>query len=696
MKKNMLGLSVSDGFSRLRIYVGKDKLDIMKRVAGLLVAAALVPVVSIGAEAEARSELRGARLLRPLPAGAVRPQGWLEKECRAAANGYVGRLDEVFPKDVSERFREAWSPAHPKRGKELHWIGGRGISFEIGGYWFDGLVRLACALDDPALLAKAQGKLDGVVTNMSDDAYGFLWWQKRSEGPFKDVFKECSGIGGCPTWVLGSGYGGFARALSTWQAARPSPIYRRALKSAYDFDDLLLEGGWCGIAPQAAVLAWEATHDAAIASRLDAFFARVGAGSRCHTILEPPPEDCKEPRKRKAPGHGVTRVESLVGTVFGYFWTGERRYLENAKAWVRYLDGLALLPNGAWAADEYFRPVGAWEGTEACTVTAAEWLYLNLLSAEGDGRWGDSIERLFFNAGMRVTDRSYLRHVVFVRPNTLDDHDYRLQASVGCCSANLTRILPLFVQHLWMATPDGGLAAALYAPSSVTATVAGGVAARIDCDTAYPCSDTVRLSLTLSSPTEFPLLLRLPGWCEKPALAVNGKAVAVECANGFARLRRTWKTGDVVTLNFPFTPHVRTMDIRTDPSRHYGEFWWDGCEYNTQEWLGDQSDACARQGAFVEAGPLCFALLVKAAEWQYCLDARTAEPQVDFLPTGDWPVRVRVNGRAADWPHDPKLPGLPHPSFVRLRETKPIELVPYGSALSAISVFPTANFGKIR
>lgn len=638
------------------------------------------------AAAEGPSELRGARLLKPLPAGAVKPRGWLEKEARTAARGYVGRLDEMFPGDSGSRFREAWSPEHPKRGKDLHWVGGKGISFEIGGYWFDGLVRLACALEDPALLAKAKGKLDGVVTNMSADAYGFLWWQKRSEGSLKDVFKDCGD--GDSTWLLASGYGGFARALSAWQAARPSLAYAKALASAYDYDDLLLEGGWCAIPPQAAVLAWEETRDAGVAMRLDTFFNRRPRSASYIRMMEVPPQGEREPKKRKNPGHGVTRVENVTGALFGYFWTGERKYLDNVKAWVDYLDRLALLPNGAWAADEFFRPVGAYEGTEACTVAAAEWLFINLLSAEGDGRWGDCIERLYFNAGERVTDREYKRHVVMVRPNTPDSQPYKPQASVGCCSGNLTRILPLFIQHLWMKAPDGGLAAALYAPSSVTASVADGVNARIDCETDYPCSDTVRMSLRLPHATAFPLRLRIPAWCKSPAIAINGEDVPVDRLSGFACLQRTWKTGDTVVLRLPFVPQVRTMDIRTDPSRHFGAFWWPTCSYNTQEWLGDQSDACARCGAFVEAGPLCFALPAESADWQNCLEVGAAAPEVAYLTKGDWPIRVRLKGRSAVWTHNPKMPGLPAPECIRLGESRLLELVPYASALRAVSVFP--------
>ena len=38
---------------------------------------------------------------------------------------------------------------------------------------------------------------------------------------------------------------------------------------------------------------------------------------------------------------------------------------------------------------------------------------------------------------------------------------------------------------------------------------------------------------------------------EVPVLKVNGETVPLELERGFARIRRKWKTGDVINLNLP-------------------------------------------------------------------------------------------------------------------------------------------------
>ena len=51
--------------------------------------------------------------------------------------------------------------------------------------------------------------------------------------------------------------------------------------------------------------------------------------------------------------------------------------------------------------------------------------------------------------------------------------------TVLCCVGAIIRIIPNFVIHMWMATGDNGLAAALYGPSTVEARVGAGMPVRM-------------------------------------------------------------------------------------------------------------------------------------------------------------------------------------------------------------------------
>ncbi|MCX6907337.1 MAG: hypothetical protein NTY01_04765, partial [Verrucomicrobia bacterium] len=72
----------------------------------------------------------------PLPAGAVRPTGWLNDWARDAAAGITGHLDER-----AEVFKHGYKGYHfEARGVKAP---GVGWPVEQCAYWLDGLVRLA-------------------------------------------------------------------------------------------------------------------------------------------------------------------------------------------------------------------------------------------------------------------------------------------------------------------------------------------------------------------------------------------------------------------------------------------------------------------------------------------------------------------------------------------------------------------------
>ena len=70
---------------------------------------------------------------RPLPLGAIRPAGWLQRQLRIQADGLTGHLDEFWP-DVAQS----------------QWFGGKAEGWERAPYWLDGAIPLAWLLDDGA------------------------------------------------------------------------------------------------------------------------------------------------------------------------------------------------------------------------------------------------------------------------------------------------------------------------------------------------------------------------------------------------------------------------------------------------------------------------------------------------------------------------------------------------------------------
>src|SRR3954469_16443684 len=91
---------------------------------------------------------------RPLPLGAVRPAGWLQRQMRLQADGLTGNLDRFWP-DVAES----------------QWFGGTAEGWERAPYWLDGAIPLAWLLDDGALKQRISGYLDFIVTHQRPDGW---------------------------------------------------------------------------------------------------------------------------------------------------------------------------------------------------------------------------------------------------------------------------------------------------------------------------------------------------------------------------------------------------------------------------------------------------------------------------------------------------------------------------------------------
>jgi len=91
----------------------------------------------------------------------------------------------------------------------------------------------------------------------------------------------------------------------------------------------------------------------------------------------------------------------------------------------------------------------------------------------------------------------------------------------------------------------------LYIQGSATAQV-GSQKVKLNVTTDYPWDGKVVLKPVLTAPAKFDLRLRVPAWCDAPALSVNRKKVDSPVVDkGYFVLGREWKKGDVVELDLP-------------------------------------------------------------------------------------------------------------------------------------------------
>jgi DUF1680 family protein len=186
-------------------------------------------------------------------------------------------------------------------------------------------------------------------------------------------------------------------------------------------------------------------------------------------------------------------------------------------------------------------------GETCATAYLVRWLD-TMLQIEGESIYGDIMERTIFNglfAAQSPDGRRLRYYAPFEGPRVYFDGD------TYCCPCNFRRIIAELPGMIYYRRNEG-LAINMYAKSSATLNLKNGLSLEVRQATDYPNSGNVVIHLKPSKPTHFPLYLRIPRWCEKANITINGDTTKMTTEGGsFFMVNRRWKAGDEVRLQMP-------------------------------------------------------------------------------------------------------------------------------------------------
>lgn len=187
---------------------------------------------------------------------------------------------------------------------------------------------------------------------------------------------------------------------------------------------------------------------------------------------------------------------------------------------------------------------------ETCATAYQIRFYDQLMRMEGGSLYGDLIERTIYNA-LFAAQSPDGRKIRYYAP--LEGNRIYWEMDTYCCPGNFRRMiadLPTLVYY----RSGTGLTVSLYTPSEATVDLNDGVSLRVRQETDYPTSGRVVLHLDSSKPATFPLGLRIPRWCGKATVTINGQPWEKPIATGsFLAIERKWTAGDKVTLDMPMS-----------------------------------------------------------------------------------------------------------------------------------------------
>ena len=622
-----------------------------------------------------------------LPLGAIRAEGWMQEQLVRMKEGMTGHLDKVYEPVMGARN-------------------------ERGPYWIDGLLPLAYILNDEALKEKIKPWVEWTLASQKPDGYFGPDTDRTPEpGLQRDNARDW-----WPKMVM---LKVMQQYYSATEDTRVLDFFTKYFK--YQLADL----------PKTPLGHWTFWGEQRGGDNLmmvywlynitgDKFLLDLGELIHRQTFNWTDIFLNQDHLSQQHSLHCVNLGQGFKEPVVYYQQNKDPKQIEAVESAVRQIHNTIGLPTGLWGGDELLRFGRPTAGSELCTAVEMMYSLEEILEITGGVQWADYLERVAYNAlPTQITDdysaRQYFQQFnqvqvtrewrEFSTPHEDTDVVFGVLTGYPCCTSNLHQGWPKFVQNLWYATADNGIAALVYAPSNVKAKVANGIEVNIQEQTNYPFEETIRFNVSFADKKVkqafFPFHVRIPAWCEQPVLKVNGEPVQADaCSGQIARVNREWKEGDVLTLELPMKVAV---------SR-----WYDN-------------------GAVVERGPLLYALkmdekwvkktmepekvreygewyyeVTSDTPWNYALSSRLFDPdkiQENFI--------VEKSDKIADYPWNvenapitikTKAKRLNNWTVVRGSvgpisyftqqgndmgdEVETIELIPYGCTTLRVAEFP--------
>ncbi len=274
-----------------------------------------------------------------------------------------------------------------------------------------------------------------------------------------------------------------------------------------------------------------------------------------------------------AVGHAVRATYMYTGMADIAALTGNKQYLAaiddiwndvvNKKMYIT--GGLGATGNGEAFGDAYDLPnMSAY--AETCAAIANVYWNSRMFLLHGDAGYIDVLERTLYNGLLSGVSLSG-DHFFYPNPlASLGQHQRSAWHDCACCISNMTRFLPSVPGYMY-AQNNNDLYVNLFAGSNAVIQLPATTVS-ITQHTQYPWQGKNELQINPQKNAAFALHIRIPGWAvNQPSpgdlyttmdtaataytLLLNGKPVVYTMHKGYAVIQRSWKKGDIVTLQLP-------------------------------------------------------------------------------------------------------------------------------------------------
>jgi hypothetical protein len=624
-----------------------------------------------------------------LPVGAVQPGGWVRECLTRQRSGLAGNLNGI----------SAWL-----QKQDNAWLNANGegqYGWEEVPYWLKGYANMGYILNDRQVIEEAKIWIEGVLHTQRPNGYFGPWVEKKGK---PDLWGNMIML-----WCLQSyfEYSNDARVIPfmtryfRWQMALPDDMFLKDYWENSRGGDNLYSVLWL----------YNLTGDAWLLNLAEKIHRNTADWQQDTRLPNWHNVNIAQCFREPATWWMKSKDSADLNATYNDFWLIRRTF--------------GQVPGGMYGGDENSRLgcIDPRQGVETCGLVEQMSSDEMLLRFTGDPFWADHCEEVAFNSypAALMPDLKALRYIT--SPNMAlsdaENHSPGIENygpmlmmnpfSHRCCQHNHAQGWSYYAEHLWLATPDNGIAAVLFAASSVKAKVATGKEVQITEETNYPFEEQVRFQISTSDEASFPLYIRIPSWCGNARISINGKMSGRTLpAGSYVRITRKWSNDDRVVINFPMKLKVNQWALNQQSlSVNYGPLTFslkidekyirkDTKQTADQDYSRWQTQAAPEKWMSYEIHP--------GSAWNYGLICDIEHPEKSFQivkkawPTDNFPfttesapIELKAKGRKIpSWGIDrfglcAVLPTYPAQTS---EPVEPITLIPMGAARLRISAFP--------
>ena len=617
-----------------------------------------------------------------LPIGSITPRGWLRHQLEMERDGMTGHLEQISP--WLDFAKSSW--ADPQgRGK---------FGWEELPYWLKGYGDLGYVLKDAGVKAEAKKWIEAVLATQRPDGYfGPRELLTSLDDGKSDLWPQMIMLNVLQSYFEAQGDPRVIELMGRyfkWENALPVSAFGEGYWPKLRFGDNLESIFWLyNRTGQPWLLD--------LARKMNSGMARWD-----QDVIN---------------WHNVNIAQGFrAGTVFWMLSQDPMHLASAERNYEKVFATYGQFPGGGFVGDENSRPgyVDPRGGIETCGIVELMHSFEMLTKITGQPVWADRCEEIAFNSfpAAMTADEKALHYITCDNSIQLDRNNkspeiqntgtmisYSPYEVYRCCQHNVSHGWPYYAEELWLATPDNGLCASLYAACEVNAKAGAGSDVKITEETDYPFGQTVQFNIKTAKAATFPLYLRVPRWCEAAEVSINGEVADIKSQPlTFIKLEREWHDRDAITLHLPMKLGVR-------------------------HWPKNQ-DAVS-----VDYGPMSFSLAIKERFTSYG-DRNANWPEWEVYPDSPWnyglvldsqnptasfkliqtdgplaaqpftpetaPIKLEATGRLIpNWQPDANnVIGKLQPSPVKSDQPdEKITLIPMGAARLRVTMFPVIGTG---